>query len=94
VLSRTSRIENKRPTNWERRQQENSGQLLPAEKRFSEGKMMVTILFVWTVVAAGGSTVKPYADWRVLAEFSTPAACQSAIKELSLPTDRARCVAK
>jgi hypothetical protein len=29
-----------------------------------------------------------------LAEFSTPASCQAAIKALSIPDGKARCVAK
>ena len=54
---------------------------------------MATILFVWTMVAAGSSG-REYLDWRALAEFSTPAACQKAIAELVLKPGTARCVAK
>ena len=54
---------------------------------------MVTILFVWTMVAAGSSG-REYSDWRALAEFSTPAACQKGIAELGLQPTKARCVAK
>lgn len=54
---------------------------------------MTTILFVWMMVAAG-SGGREYRDWRALAEFSTPAACQAAIKALGLAEDKARCVAK
>lgn len=54
---------------------------------------MATILFVWTMVAAGSSG-REYPDWRALAEFSTPASCRAAIKALGLPEGRARCLAK
>lgn len=54
---------------------------------------MTTILFVWTIVAAGSSG-REYVDWRVLAEFSAPAACKQAIATLGLPQETARCVAK
>ena len=52
---------------------------------------MVTILFVWAVVAGGNAA--HHRDWRALAEFSSPAARQKAIQELGLK-DLARCVAK
>jgi hypothetical protein len=58
-----------------------------------KGESMVTILFVWTVVAGGGSS-RHYMDWRALAEFSSRPACQKAIEELGLTPDKARCVSK
>ena len=56
-------------------------------------KIMWTILFVWTVVAAG-SGGRVYEDWRVLSEFSSSAACEKAITDLGLQPKKARCVAK
>ena len=53
-----------------------------------------TILFVWTMVAAGSSG-REYMDWRALAEFTTPQNCQKAVERMGNVTpDRVRCVAK
>lgn len=57
--------------------------------------MNVTILFIWTVVAvSSGASGRAYHDWRVLSEFSSPAACHKAIATLGLKPDAARCVPK
>lgn len=53
---------------------------------------MTTILFLWTVVAAGSGGI--YADWRSISEFTSPTACISAIKELGIDEKNARCIPK
>lgn len=55
---------------------------------------MTTILFIWTIVAAGGATVSVSQDWRAIAEFSSPAACQNAVATLGIAKEKARCVPK
>lgn len=52
---------------------------------------MVTLLMIWTMVAAGSSG-REYRDWRVLAEFSSPATCEKAIADLGLGPEKARCI--
>ena len=54
---------------------------------------MATILFIWTMVAAG-SGGREFMDWRPLGEFSSPQACQKAIATLGIEPAKARCVAK
>lgn len=52
---------------------------------------MITILFVWTMVAAtthGG----PQRDWRPFAELQSPAACHEAARNLNL--NGYRCIGK
>lgn len=57
---------------------------------------MTTILFVWTIVAAHGDrhAGTRHFEWRVLAEFSSPAACERGIEALGLKKDFARCILK
>lgn len=57
---------------------------------------MVTILFIWTVVAGTGTGVSTYyeKDWRWSGEFSSPQACLNAGAKLGLKPERYRCVLK
>lgn len=54
---------------------------------------MTTILFLWTMVAAGSSG-REYSDWRALAEFSNLANCEKAVERMALPKNLTRCVPK
>jgi hypothetical protein len=54
---------------------------------------MITILFVWTMAAAGSSG-REYREWRALAEFSSLPACQRAVEVLGIKPENARCVTK
>lgn len=53
---------------------------------------MITILFLWTTVAANNYGSKE--GWRSLAEFNNPAACQEAVRLLGVKKDEARCIPK
>ena len=50
---------------------------------------MIYMLFIWTVVAGGGSYSAR--DWRPTTEFATLALCQEAAQQLNIQ-DRYRCV--
>lgn len=57
---------------------------------------MVTILFIWTVVAGTGTGISTNyeKDWRWSGEFSSANACQTAAARLGLKPERYRCVSK
>ena len=50
---------------------------------------MIYVLFIWTVVAGGGSFSA--SDWRPTTEFATQALCEDAARELNIQK-RYRCV--
>lgn len=54
---------------------------------------MTTILFLWTMVAAGSSG-REYNDWRALAEFSSMVNCEKAVERMRIPKHLTRCVPK
>ena len=56
---------------------------------------MNTILYVWAVVAMGGSYswVKQY-DWKLLGEYAHPTACHTAARTLGVDNTLYRCVSK
>lgn len=55
---------------------------------------MVTILYVWTVVAAAGSQTTTYQwrDWRWFGEYSSSATCSEAARQLNIDAKVFRCV--
>ncbi len=56
--------------------------------------MSITILFMWTVVAAGSSG-RLYSDWRAVAEFTSIQHCKQAVERMgNIPPNHVRCVAK
>lgn len=55
--------------------------------------MATTILFMWTMVAAGSSG-REYMDWRAIAEFTSLDHCKNAIQRMEIPVERVKCVAK
>lgn len=48
---------------------------------------MITILYIWTVVAAPTITSQWY-DWRYMGEYSAPKACEEGARQLNLKNYR------